>query len=304
MRVLLVEDDRAVMMVTTKYIESFGHEVVPAMDAETALEIFNKDEMDLVFMDYVLPGMNGIEATKELRKRFPDDWFPIIFLTSANDEKNLADGLGAGGDDYLHKPVTPIVLEAKIKAMERIVSMQKQLLAANQQMEQLSFMDGLTHILNRRGFDKAITKEWCRMTRESTELCLLLIDVDQFKLYNDNYGHQAGDECLRTVACALEEQIYRPGDLVARYGGEEFVVLLANTDLQGAEIVADRLNHSIESLALTHEFSSVASHVTISSGLASSKLKSVESIEQLIKKADEALYEAKEQGRNRYIIAS
>ena len=124
MKVMLVEDDRAVMMVTTAYIKSFGHEVVQATTGEAALELFDPSEISLVLMDYNLPGIDGVETTRKLRKIYPDKWFPIIFLTSANDEKHLVLGLEAGADDYLHKPVTPIVLESKITAIARIVKMQ------------------------------------------------------------------------------------------------------------------------------------------------------------------------------------
>lgn len=134
MRIMLVEDDRAVMMVTSKYIESFGHQAVPAVDGESAIEIFDPNKMDLILMDYILPGIDGFETTRRLRKIYQDVWFPIIFLTSTVDDSLLAKGLDAGGDDYLYKPVTALVLESKIMAMERIVKMQKELLAANKQM--------------------------------------------------------------------------------------------------------------------------------------------------------------------------
>jgi len=170
MRVLLVEDDRAVMMVTTKYIESFGFEVVPAYDGETAIEIFDPHTIDLVFMDYILPGIDGFETTRRLRQNHSDEWFPIIFLTSSKGDEHLAQGLGAGGDDYLYKPVSPVVLESKIKAMARIVKMQKDLLAVNKKMERLSFLDGLTEVYNRRGFDRSLNNEWRRMHRDNNTL--------------------------------------------------------------------------------------------------------------------------------------
>jgi len=299
MRVLLVEDDRAVMMVTKAYIEKFGHEVVSAMDGESALELFDPTNIDLVLMDYILPGIDGFEATRILRKTYDKDWFPIIFLTSAKDDQHLALGLDAGGDDYLYKPVTPIVLESKIKAMSRIVDMQKDLLNANKQMEQLSYLDGLTHIYNRRGFDRAITSEWKRMFRDNNTLSFLMIDVDYFKKYNDHYGHQAGDECLKVIASAIDEQLYRPADIVARYGGEEFVVLLPGTEKDGAMGVADRFVKAIQAIKLEHADSSISDFVSISIGVASVSKKDKISIDQLIKLADEALYHAKSSGRNR-----
>jgi len=304
MRVMLVEDDRAVMMLTSKYIESFGHEVVPAMDGETALDIFDPNHIDLILMDYILPGIDGFETTRKLRQTYQDEWFPIIFLTSTKGDNHLAMGLEAGGDDYLYKPVSAIVLESKIKAMARIVKMQKDLLSINKKMEQLSYLDGLTQIYNRRGFDRAISSEWRRMRRDGNILSFLMMDVDFFKKYNDHYGHQSGDDCLKEIARALEEQLYRPADIVARYGGEEFAVLLPGTDAKGALLVAERFVKSVEALQIPHVESTVSKFVTISVGVAYSSKKSNNNIMKIVKAADTALYSAKENGRNSYSLSS
>ncbi len=301
MKVLIVEDDRAVMMLTSAYIRSFGHEIETAVSGEEALEKFDPNHIDMVLMDYMLPGINGFETTMRLREIYEDEWFPIIFLTSAHEDEHLSQGLAAGGDDYLYKPVTPVVLEAKLKAMQRIVSMQQELLSVNKQLEQLSVMDGLTQIYNRRGFDRAMESEWKRMQRDKNQLTLLLIDVDYFKKFNDHYGHQAGDDCLIQIAKALDEQLYRPADITARYGGEEFAVLLPGTDTAGAEEVAKRILQVVHAMAIPHEKSDVADHVTISIGVASSDQNLNDSIENLIKSTDKTLYQAKRDGRNRYL---
>lgn len=303
MRVLLVEDDHTVMMVAKHYIETFGHEVVTAPDGETALEIFDPGIIDLIFMDYLLPGIDGFEATRRLRRIYPDKWFPIIFITAANDDEHLAQGLEAGGDDYLYKPVTPIVLESKLKAIARIVKMQKDLLVTNKKMEQLSYLDGLTHIFNRRGFDRAITSEWNRMLRDGNTLAFMMIDLDFFKNFNDQYGHQAGDDCLKNIASLLEEELYRPADIVARYGGEEFAVVLPGTDRTGAMLVAERLVETVIAMKIPHAESAVSDWVTISVGVATSNDNSSNNIEKLIKSADGALYDAKTGGRNRCRLA-
>jgi diguanylate cyclase (GGDEF)-like protein len=290
------------MMLTSAYIRSFGHETVPAVSGEEAIEIFDPNNIDLVIMDYMLPGIDGFETTMQLRATYEDEWFPIIFLTSANDEEHLSRGLAAGGDDYLYKPVTPIVLEAKLKAMQRIVNMQQELLTANKRMEKLSYLDGLTQIYNRRGFDRAISTEWKRMLRDKNDLTLMLMDVDCFKKYNDHYGHQAGDDALKRIAKAIEEQLYRPADIVARYGGEEFAVLLPGTNSEGAEMVAERIIESISLMNIPHVKSEVTDHVTISVGVSCSSKVNVDGIPRLIKTADEALYAAKKAGRNQHII--
>ncbi|PCJ45988.1 MAG: diguanylate cyclase response regulator [Gammaproteobacteria bacterium] len=300
MKVMLVEDDRAVMMVTTAYIKSFGHDVVEAISGEIALELFDLNTIDLVLMDFLLPGIDGVETTRRLRSIYQDEWFPIIFLTSANDDKHLAQGIEAGADDYLHKPITPIVLESKITAIARLVKMQKDLLHASRKMEKLSYLDGLTHIYNRRGFDRAINSEWKRMMRDKNSLAFLMIDVDYFKKFNDHYGHQAGDECLKTIATALEDNLLRPADLVARYGGEEFAVLLPATDDIGALQVAIKLVSAIAQLKIAHSESDVANTVTISIGVAVTSSFDGLTQEDLIKSADEYLYKAKSSGRNQH----
>lgn len=303
MKVMIVEDDRAVMMLTSAYIKSFGHEVIPAVDGEEALEKFDPNTINIVLMDYMLPGIDGLETTRRLREIYEGEWFPIIFLTSSADDAHLSKALEAGGDDYLNKPVTPVVLEAKLKAMQRIVTMQQELLEANKRMEQLSYLDGLTQIYNRRGFDRSISTEWKRMRRDNNELCLLLIDVDYFKKYNDHYGHQAGDDCLKVVAKAIERVLFRPADIAARYGGEEFAILLPGTDLAGASLVAERVLQTIHEQNISHEYSDISDRLSVSIGIAISNKSANNNILKLIKSADEGLYEAKNSGRNQYFPA-
>ncbi|MBL8480539.1 MAG: diguanylate cyclase [Sterolibacteriaceae bacterium] len=170
---------------------------------------------------------------------------------------------------------------------------------AQAELERLALRDGLTSVANRRSFDDTLNAEWRRATRDGSTLSLLMIDVDFFKLYNDTYGHPSGDECLRRVAGALSKVVKRSSEEVARYGGEEFAVLLPSTDQQGACIVAERIRVAIEELAMPHAKSEVADHVTISIGVASMAVSLRGQPAQLIGIADQALYRAKQQGRNR-----
>ena len=170
-------------------------------------------------------------------------------------------------------------------------------------LEQIAFIDGLTAIPNRRRFDEHFQSEWQRGVRHEAFLAVLMIDIDFFKPFNDHYGHQAGDDCLVKVAQALASSVHRPGDLVARYGGEEFVCVLPDTDLAGAEITANTLRKSVNALKVPHEFSNVTDHVTVSIGAAAVKLKQSIKPEELVKKADNNLYEAKESGRDRMVAA-
>jgi two-component system chemotaxis family response regulator WspR len=189
-------------------------------------------------------------------------------------------------------------------AYRQLQAMKLQLEEQNAVLARLSQQDGLTGIGNRRRFDDSLTGEWRRCARETAPLSLVLIDVDMFKKYNDHYGHQAGDDCLRKVAHTLRDCAQRPGDVVARYGGEEFVVLLPGTDAAGAAFVAEQLRQRVVDLALPHEASAVSSIVTISLGVATCVPSLDVQATSLVGTADANLYEAKRSGRNRLVCSS
>jgi len=255
-----------------------------------------------------MPVMDGYTAAQRIRSEYPQDWVPIIFLSGADDEQHLELGIRAGGDDYLIKPCGYVVLEAKIRAMQRIDEMRRrqlqtsaELLSANKQLERLASEDGLTDLANRRHFDVYLAKELARARRTKQTVALVLCDVDFFKPYNDHYGHPAGDACLKQVAAALGSICRRPADLVARYGGEEFALVLPETELSGAVQVAETARKAVEHLKITHEHSNAASHVSISAGVAAQLPEMTITAEQLIMASDEALYQAKHLGRNRVV---
>lgn len=211
-------------------------------------------------LDIILPDIDGFEVAKEIRRpQNQDDWTAIIFLSVMSNDEYLVRGIEAGGDDYLMKPVGSVVVQAKVRAMYRLVQMQRalvkltgQLNEANKELQRLSMTDGLTGIANRRLFDESLAREWRRCSRLKKPLSVVMFDVDFFKKYNDKYGHQAGDECLKLVAKELARNTPRPGDLAARYGGEEFMLILAETDQEGACWVADRvMPATLSTLAVT-----------------------------------------------------
>ncbi len=189
-------------------------------------------------------------------------------------------------------------LQQEIEERHRAEAKLQQL---NQQLQQLSRIDGLTSIHNRRSFDEGLDKEWRRLRREQQPLSIILCDVDHFKQYNDTYGHQAGDVCLQAVASAIDKSVKRPADMVARYGGEEFVVLLPNTPLPGATHIAEMIRTAIEALRIPHKASSVSDQVTLSLGVAAVIPNTQQSQTELLEAADAALYRAKKQGRNQVI---
>ena len=298
MKILVVDDDRFIREIISAVITDAGHTPVTAGRDEEALPILSEGGIDLVLTDVEMPGLNGFDLTREIRRRFPNDWFPIIFLSGQCDEKHYEEGIDAGGDDYLTKPVSPIVLKAKILAMERIANMKKALDAANSRLEKLSTQDPLTKLSNRRDLEQNLLKEWKRSKREKIELSIIMLDIDFFKPYNDNYGHQQGDECLKAVAKLLKQCIKRSHDLLARFGGEEFVMVLPDTTITGATEVANKVIDTLRKIHLPHAHSAAADHVTISMGI-SSTLAGAETPTSLLKQADDALYRAKENGRNK-----
>ena len=173
---------------------------------------------------------------------------------------------------------------------------------ANKELERLAAVDGLTQIANRRRFDEYLNREWKREKRDKKWLSLILCDIDVFKLYNDHYGHLSGDDCLKAVAQSIETNVKRPADLVARYGGEEFAVILPDTDAEGALHVAETIREGVKNLNISHEKSSVCSYVTLSLGVSSVVPNSESLPEVLVKSADDALYEAKKNGRDRVVL--
>ncbi len=306
MRILIVEDSRANRLLLTQYVEKFGATVLPAETGERALTIYSRQRPDLILLDVVLPDIDGFTVARHIRaKEKPGDWTPIIFLSSLGNDDDIEKGIAAGGDDYLLKPVSDIVLGAKIRAMQRLVQMRSALLAltrkldaANQELVRISSSDGLTGVANRRFFDESISTEWRRARRHSNSIAFLMCDVDNFKLFNDTYGHQAGDDCLRKVAAALSSNTERPGDIVARYGGEEFAVVLPETTMGGALMVAEKIRHAIRELNIPHQHSP-GGRVTISIGIASAAPGFDNPPDDLIRAADKALYRAKREGRDR-----
>jgi len=304
MKVLLAEDSRSNQMLIQAYVEDVGHQVIAVDNGQQAVDAFIKEQPDLVILDVAMPVKDGIQAAIEIRRHTQNDdsWVPIIFLSGMSGADDIVRGINAGGDDYLIKPVDAVVLNAKLLAMQRIANMRKQLHKANRKLKMMSVRDGLTGLANRRHFDEVIQKEMSRAMRTETSISLLLADIDYFKPFNDNYGHQAGDDCLKAVGQAMMDTIKRPGDLTARYGGEEFAFILPETSLENASELAESLRIAIEELSITHHYSTVSKKVTLSCGIASVSPKKGQDnealIHGLIETADKNLYHAKEKGRN------
>ena len=299
MKILLVEDSATLRFAMRNYITDAGHEPLLASSGEEALQLLENTPVDMIIMDVEMPGLNGFETTRLIREWLAGHWIPIIFVTGLNEDENYREGIEAGGDDYLIKPVSYMIIKAKIRAMERIADMRDQLSQLNAELEALSQLDSLTQIYNRRTFNELAQQQWSLAKRHQQPISALMIDVDHFKLFNDHYGHPAGDACLKKVTQAIRSCLHRSADILGRYGGEEFVVLLPETDAKGATRVAQAISEALEDLALRHDVSPTSNWITASIGGATCLRTTGHDLEELIKNADRALYKAKRAGRNR-----
>ena len=299
-------------MVMRARLESFGHEVKHAINGEIALECFQTETFDLILMDIEMPGMNGFEVCTRIRAQEglePWAWTPIIFVTATDTETNLVTAIEAGGDDFISKMVPENVLQAKMKAMSRIAALRSRLCLANSKLQDQANRDGLTGLLNRRAMDMQVDIAWENARQSSRPFSLLMVDVDNFKKYNDHYGHQAGDDCLRAVAACLGACIQQlnddrtaSGSFVARYGGEEFAVIIPNAAPGVHAGVAASLIEAVSSLGIPHEENVNYGVVTISLGAACFN-HAIGEIKTLFRLADQLLYKAKAAGRNRAEVA-
>lgn len=300
MDILIVEDSATLRAGLKAMLGDMGHRLHFAESGEQCLHLLENCQdqcYDLVLMDVDMPGLDGFETTRLLRETLPDQWIPVIFVTGASDDDSYAQGIEAGGDDYLAKPVSAVILKAKIKALERIAEMQKELNRLNAELTLLSVKDSLTQLLNRRAFNEQAQQAWHDAKRQRQPCALAMFDADHFKTYNDSYGHMAGDSCLLAVASALQAVADNNQALLARYGGEEFIVFLPNCDQSAALHFAETARAAIEALGILHAFSPTGL-VTASVGIAVTSSPENHSLDQLIASADKQLYRAKSGGRN------
>ena len=306
---VLVVEDQAVMRaaLVTELHQAGVTQVLEAENGRSALALFRSERPDLVLLDIRLPGEDGYWVARQLREAEPGEWTPIIFLSGLDNDLDVWRGIEAGGDDYLVKPVKPIVLVAKLRAMRRLLDMRRRLVTvsaelhlANQKLNEMVELDALTGLVNRRGLDRMLHAEISAARREGKPLTLMLCDLDHFKRFNDTYGHIQGDECLRQVGRLLREVCVRPRDIAARYGGEEFALVLPNTPRSGSMTFARALGQMLKFLKIRPAGSDEEILLTLSGGITTCIPDENTSAESMLMRADEALYAAKSQGRNRF----
>ena len=293
---ILVVDDMTTTLLLLHDLLKDTYEVKIAKSGTKALEILNStNDIDLVLLDVEMPDINGYEVCKIIKNNETIKNIPIIFITGRTSQEDEEYGLNLGAIDYITKPFNKAIVKLRIKNYLNLK-------IKNDMLEKLSMYDGLTNIRNRRFFDETFEKTFSEIKRDKKSLAVLMIDIDFFKPYNDNYGHGQGDETLRKVAKALEKTIKRASDFVARYGGEEFVILLKDINKDGVEAVANNLLNAIRELKITHEFSKIENYVTVSIGVSYYNSSSDITKLELLLKADETLYNVKNSGRNNFAI--
>ncbi len=319
MNILIVDDSEDQLLVLKSILSEKGYnKIYLANSADQAFKFLGlkgknkKRDVDLILMDVIMPGINGIEACTKIKKEESLKDTPIIMITANREEKQLQSAFQAGATDYITKPINVTELLARVRSALRLKmetdsrkererelnEMAEQLNEANKKLKQMSYLDGLTAVPNRRYFEEFFKREWKNAIREKGFLSLIMFDVDCFKAYNDTYGHLNGDDCLKKIAKTLNNALKRPRDFLCRYGGEEFIAVLPDTDKMGASEVAERFLQETKKLKIKHKTSPVSKNVTISIGVATTKPDKRTNASLFINEADKALYGAKQSGRN------
>ena len=323
--ILVVDDNPENLNIALTFLAHHQFEMAVATDGSSTLESLKIITPQLILLDVMLPDMSGFELCKKLKTEPRLSEIPVIFMTALDEPQYKVQGFEAGGVDYVTKPLERLELLARVdnhlrihqqaqilqtanhnlqRANQTLQQQNRSVTENNRKLQQLVHIDGLTQVGNRRCFDERLNQEWLRLRRERMPLSLILFDIDYFKAYNDRYGHPAGDTCLAQIAQAVKRLLKRPGDLLTRYGGEEFAVILPNVDAAGALYVADRIQTEIARLEIHHESSCVSPYVTVSQGVSTCMPLVSMPPAKLVQTADQALYLAKQQGRNQSVHRS
>ncbi|NJM69213.1 MAG: PleD family two-component system response regulator [Scytonema sp. RU_4_4] len=324
--ILVVDDDKSMRTLLREAMEKEGYRVVEVSNGKQCLDVYASVKPDLVLLDAVMPIMDGFTCCKQLIKisnNFGNSTLAnpvaedslnnsaisilcnstsILMITGLDDPESVDRAFEAGASDYVTKPIHWAVLRQRVRRLLQQAQLYRQFEAATHALQELVNIDGLTGVANRRRFDHYLNVQWLNLVQERSPLSLILCDIDYFKLYNDKYGHPAGDACLQKVATVLNRMAQRNQDLVARYGGEEFAVIMPNTHAAGAVHVAAGIQAGVRELQMEHSESNVSHYVTLSLGVATTLPSFESSLTTLVVAADKALYQAKAEGRNRIIL--
>ncbi|WP_017446055.1 diguanylate cyclase domain-containing protein [Gayadomonas joobiniege] len=291
--ILIVDDQVINLMILENALNPF-YRITTVDSGQKAMDILNtEDKPDLVLLDIQMPDIDGYQVLLHMRQNDETKNIPVIFITGKDAAEDEAVGLELGAMDYITKPFNITVVKARVRN-------QLALKSKSDLLESLASIDSLTEIPNRRFYNEHLEKEWRRCGRKQVPLSLIMLDIDEFKRYNDNYGHSRGDETLYEVAQAIITTLRRAGDKAARYGGEEFVILLPDANQSDAESVAKNIQRQIKEQAIAHGYSHVSDLVTVSMGVATTIPNNQVEPQTLQEFADQKLYQAKRNGRNQF----
>lgn len=308
MKVLILDDSPTSLALVEEYLKEMGHTAIISTDGVQCVSLYNAHQPDLILLEAMMQPLSGYACARQLRATLIGrDWVPIVIMSAIGDDQSIADALAAGGDETLEKPFTKLRFETKVRSMERIVAMRMELVAttaaladANDRLNQMSMTDALTGVANRRAFDLALDRALALAQQSSDQgrfLTVMMVDIDHFKQFNDQYGHLAGDVSLRQVAESLCAALVCEEDGVFRYGGEEFVVLMRGQTKQQVLAQAECLCTTVAACKNPY------APLTISVGVNHCPVDVHTQAQSLVNGADQALYQAKEHGRNRVALA-
>jgi len=310
MKILVAEDDDVSRFMTVKAVQALGYECIQANDGEAAWRLYQKEGADAVISDWMMPGMDGIELCRRIRRTDERVYTYFIILTALSEREYRLEGMRAGADDYLAKPLDRDELQLRLIAARRVTSLHRQMQEQARELERLNReffesgrVDALTGISNRLRMQEDLRGIAARIERFGDGFSIALFDIDHFKLYNDTVGHVAGDEVLRSVARALAGAC-RSGDTVYRYGGEEFLAILGTPNVELASAIVDRMRLAVEACRIAHPKSVTNPHVTVSAGVAGLLAEGGATVDDALRNADLALFRAKQSGRNRVAVYS
>jgi two-component system cell cycle response regulator len=299
-KILIADDSIVSRHLLEATLRKWGYDVMVACDGAEALELLQREDAPaLIILDWMMPGMTGVEVCRRIRERDSEPYTYILLLTSKSQKEDLIEGMDAGADDYITKPFDQNELQVRLRAGIRLVDLQTQLLKAREDLRDQATRDSLTRLWNRSSILNELGRELARSEREARPLGVVIVDLDHFKNINDTYGHLAGDAVLREAARRMQNSI-RQYDSIGRYGGEEFLILFPGCGESEAYAQADRLRKQLAQAEMSVNDTSL--RVTASFGVTTALPGEIWTEEALIRKADEALYMAKKSGRNRVEI--
>lgn len=302
--ILIVDDDPIIRMQLRLFLQQEGYRIAEADDGKTGLTAFQQFHPDIVLLDAMMSDMDGFECCAQLKALMPERPIPVLMITGLEDQQSVDQAFEVGAADYVTKPIHWAVLRQRVRRLIQQSQLQQKLEAVNAELQRLVAVDELSQVANRRRFDEYLADEWRSLILEQHPLSLILCDIDCFKLYNDTYGHQAGDRCLQLVAQTLQNNVRYSTDLVARYGGEEFAVILPKVSASHALQIAEKLCDIVRGLEIPHTSSLVCPTLTLSIGVATINPHPDSTPDWLVAQADAALYQAKSMGRDRVVAAT